>query len=203
VFYFENSCVTIRKIVSNLRRKIMEFKMNDDNSTNSFIAEEPTYPNPNDALFGGMSSDTPYRIESSSYQSVKNNNDNVRNIIITIALLIIGVGTFFFLYNRTHKYDGTYELVGAESGGIEISLELLELYIGNPVECSIEVKGKKAYIDFDYGSKQDKGYVKFKVEGDKVTLTGDGESMSGTFYEDEEYFTISENGASLIFEKVD
>ncbi len=178
----------------------MELKTNETNYTSNYETEN-AYPNPNDALFNQSSYDEPYQV-TSTYSSAKAKPD-MTNVIITIALLVIGIGAAIFFYNQKHKYDGRYELVGAESGMYQFTVEELELYAGTSIEASFDVKGDKVYIDLDYFSKSEEGYADFKVDGDKVTLGNGSDTMYGTYDRATETIRVTEDGVSLIFEKVD
>ncbi len=178
----------------------MELKTNETNYTSNYETEN-AYPNPNDALFNQSNYDEPYQV-TSTYSSAKAKSD-MTNVIIIIALLVIGLGSAIFFYMQKHKYDGTYELVGAESGIYQFTVEELELYSGMSVDASLEVKGDKVYIDIDYTMMSQEGYADFKVDGDKVTLSDGRDTMHGTYDKATETIRITEDGASLIFEKID
>lgn len=178
----------------------MELKTNETNYTSSYETEN-AYPNPNDALFNQSSYDTPYQV-TSTYSAAKAKSDKT-NVIIIVSLLIIVAGIAGFMYMQKHKYDGKYELIGAESGIYSFTVEELEFYSGMSVEASLEVKGEMVYIDVNYTMLSENGAAIIDIDGDKVTITDGSETMYGTYDKGEKTITISDGEASLIFKKVD
>ena len=81
--------------------------------------------------------------------------------------------------------DAANELYGANGGEGSIDeLFILELKSGNKAVFTIQ--GEKAELDY-------------KISGDTITLSGQGESLSGTFKDGK--ITLSIEGVELIFAK--
>ena len=183
----------------------MELKTNETNYSYDNETEK-TYSNPNDALFGNMGEDTPYKI-SNTYSSSKPKINSSTNVIIAVALVIICIGCAVFFYKQTHKYDGKYVLEKFNYGGYVITVEeaeqLYALEYGTSIDinASIDVNGKKAYMIVQYYN-NDEGYVEIKIDGNEVVLEDRGEKIYGTYDATNKTITLDTYGADLIFKKI-
>ena len=94
----------------------------------------------------------------------------------------------------TDAMTGTWELSSAEASGITLSKEALSS-MGLSESLTMEFYGGKFTANFA----GETGEGTYKIDGDKVTMTSEGEDMVGTLVDNE--LRIEESGATLIFTK--
>ena len=94
----------------------------------------------------------------------------------------------------TDAMTGTWELSSAEASGITLSKEALSS-MGLSESLTMEFNGGKFTANFA----GETGEGTYKIDGDKVTMTSEGEDMVGTLVDNE--LRIEESGATLIFTK--
>lgn len=94
----------------------------------------------------------------------------------------------------TDAMAGTWELSSAEASGITLSKEALSS-MGLSDGLTMEFNGGKFTANFA----GETGEGTYKIEGDKVTMTSQGEDLVGTLVDNELH--IEESGATLIFTK--
>lgn len=179
----------------------MDLKTNETNYSYDNETEK-TYSNPNDALFGNMEEDTPYKI-TNTYSSTKPKINSSTNVIITVALVIICIGCAVFFYTQMHKYDGKYEMVSVSVAGYEFTLEELQAYSGQVFSGSLDVKGNKVYVVMSEDYNSDSGYGSIKIKDGKVTIKDSSETIKGTYNASEKTISLNLYGGELVFKKVD
>ena len=94
----------------------------------------------------------------------------------------------------TDAMTGTWELSSAEASGITLSKEALSS-MGLSESLTMDFNGGKFTANFA----GETGEGTYKIDGDKVTMTAEGEDMVGTLVDNE--LRIEESGATLIFTK--
>ena len=92
-------------------------------------------------------------------------------------------------------HDGTYKLNSASAFGFEINEDQLATYGMNPDDYTIEIKGSKATMHLGGNDAS----CKVKFSGDKVTFSGDGQEIEGTYKSGK--ITISYSGIDMVFAK--
>ena len=187
---------------------IMELKTNETNYSYDNETEK-TYSNPNDALFKSMEADEPYRV-TSTYSNIKPQKNNIANIIISIAIVVVCLGVIGFIYMQKHKCDGTYELSKVEANGVVYTVEEVEaallIQFGTPMtyDSSIKIDGKKAIVTFNVtGMMEDEFDTAIDISGNKIEFINTSPRLYGDYNPDTKEITLEVNGNAMIYEKVD
>lgn len=188
--------------------RIMELKTNETNYSYDNETEK-TYSNPNDALFKSMEADEPYKV-TSTYSNTKPQKNNIANIIISIAIVVVCLGVVGFIYMQKHKCDGTYKLSKIESNGIMYTVEEIEaallIQFGTPMtyDSGIKINGNKAKVSFNVtGMMEDEFDTPIKISGNKIEFIDTSPRMYGDYNPDTKEITLEVNGNAMIYEKVD
>ncbi len=166
--------------------------------------------NPNDALFGGgnmgggIGGSQPY-YSSASYSSYSSKKSNGTGIIVAVVLVLLLAVAGYFVYNHffaKSKYDGYYEMTKAEYMGITMEIDQLETMAGVTMEASIEIDGKKMYMEINDNGSVTSGDCTYEIDGASITLENNGQTLYGTYNKDTQEIKLTTPGATLIFEKI-
>lgn len=182
----------------------MELKKDETpKSTESTFSERPSV---NDALFGNM--DTPYQVQTSSYDSgntgSKNSgNSNIIKYAIIAVVVILFVGGFLNNYRNLNKHNGTYELVSASQGLLTYTVEELEAASGMDIFASLKIKGTRCEVKIDYTYIKKEGVGQIKFKGDKLTIKDSSDTLTGYYDPSDDSITLESDGMKLKFIKVD
>ena len=179
----------------------MELKKNETDYTNDYD-DKNTYSNPSDILFNQDNLDTPYQITNINVKSKKSDQDT-RKIILIVAGIIIFIGLTIFRYNSRHKFDGTYELIGAINYGVYFTVEELEQNSGMDIYARLEVKGTNCKFEYDYTYIKESFSAYFKIDGNDISMQSGGEYLYGKYDPKDETITLTEGGMSLVLKKID
>ena len=172
---------------------------------------ENTYnerPSVNDALFGNLDMDTPYQIQSTSYNSdesspKKNNSSDIVKYAIIALIAIFFIGGFLNNWRKLNMHNGTYELVSASQGGLTYTVEELEAVSGMDIFASLKIKGSRCEVKIDYTYIKTDGVGQIKFDGNNVTIKDSSDTMKGHYNAGDKSITLESNGAELKFIKVD
>lgn len=126
-------------------------------------------------------------------------------IILAVLLCAVAVVVLASLVKKGAKnspYNGYYEMTKMTYNGIVAEVEQLENMSGMNVSASIEIEGKKAFLDMDYNGERDSGWAEVTFDGTAVTFVDDSGTVYATYDEESKTITMKTEGADLIFEKV-
>ncbi len=161
-------------------------------------------PNPNDALFGGMSMDEPYQVRSVYTPStIKRGPSPIITVaIIAIALLIVG-GVILNMKKAekaARVFDGKYVMTKMEVEGLSLDMEQFEKMTGATFTGYVKIDGKKGYVEMSLNgagyNNGASGDCNVELEGDTVKLVNGSDQLLFEHSEDE-------NGEYLLFEESD
>lgn len=93
--------------------------------------------------------------------------------------------------------EGTWKVNGGSAGGQEVTAEQLESF---GMDMTMECKDGKITVSMSQdGEESQEGEGTYKVDGDKVTLESNGDTMEGTL--DGDTFTFEQSGVTLEMKK--
>lgn len=125
----------------------------------------------------------------------KSNKGLIIGIAIGVGVLVCVLVLWMLGVFGGGDHDGTYKLSRASAMGMELSGDQLESFGMDPDDYTIKISGSSATVDMA-------GQVascKVKFSGDKVTFSGDGQELEGTFKSGE--ITLSYMGVDMVFAK--
>lgn len=184
-------------------------------NTNKNFEDEATdfggRPNPNDAIFGGVSIDEPYQIRSTYVPAPakKSSSPIIAIVIVIICAGIIGgvIHNMKKAEKEARRFDGTYVLTKMEVDDFSMDIEQFGKMTGATFEGSVKIDGKEGYVELSLEgagvNKSTEGEAEVKLEGNTIYLKGPGGTLTFEFYEngDEDYITFDVDGNYLYFYK--
>ena len=184
----------------------MELKKDETpNNTENIYNERPSV---NDALFGDLNTDTPYQIQSTSYNSIdsnskKNNSSDIVKYAIIAVIAIFFIGGFLNNWRKLNMHNGTYELISASQGGLTYSVEELEAVSGMNIFASLKIKGSRCEVKIDYTYVKKDGVGQIKFDGNNLTIKDSSDTLDGYYDPTDKSITLESDGTALKFIKVD
>ncbi|MGI6200089.1 MAG: lipocalin family protein [Christensenellales bacterium] len=114
--------------------------------------------------------------------------------LLISVLLIVAMMMTACAGGGTDAATGTWKLTSGEAQGITVSLDQLS-QLGVNADMTMEFKGGKFTANFN----GEQGSGSYKIDGDTITMSENGQEMTGTISGNE--IKIDAGGATLIFTK--
>ncbi|MBR6171675.1 MAG: hypothetical protein IKQ49_00655 [Eubacterium sp.] len=116
----------------------------------------------------------------------------IGGLIVCFALGVFGGGG---------GKDGKYYLQSLTSGGMTMDADTLKAYGVDLSSMYLEINGEKGVLYLDFMGNEEKAECEVKFDGDNVTLTKNGESISGTYNSSDNSISVSIDGSGMVFKK--
>lgn len=117
-------------------------------------------------------------------------------LLVVVALAMVAVLTLVGCSGSSDPMEGTWKLSGAKAAGVEMTVDQLKAVQPN-LDMTLECKGGKMTLVSSLITGEGKGT--YKVDGEKVTIESDGQSMEATLKDGR--LTVEISGVELYLEK--
>jgi len=181
--------------------------------------------NPNDTLFrkpdmnptGGFGGngpddlglddlDKPYKLSASRIPKTQNPTGFLIIVIVGLVM-VMALGIYLIKgpkgSSSSSSYDGTYVMARAETEGMVFTIEELESWMGGTYSMTLKIDGKHGYLEVEYMDVKEEGKVDIEIDGDDIKVSNSGEVIIFKYNSEDDTIYYEEDGARMIFEKVD